>query len=367
MDNSNTLMFFNKLKDDNMSLLYSGTFSDDITARFIDISEFNIENHEELSKMGRKVSFLMAECFQNIVRHGEHTETKEQKDKPGFFLTKNFKKDYYISSGNLIDKANIKKLEGQLNQVNSLNREELKVLYRKVMDTEQFSAKGGAGLGLIDMARKSGEKIEYAFNDFDSQYSMFYNQIKLKESSDDEKVPGPEFSMNDSIHFHKIMNKENILLIQKGDFSQDTILPVLNVIEQNFTNEPGELRKNAGVYHVLVELLQNISKHSLKISNRNEGIFTISQTDTGFVITAGNYIDSAKVNDFKNRLNTVQELNKEELKQLYLDELTQGKGSEAGGAGIGLIDIARESTEPVQYVFDKVNDQTDFFTIQVTL
>ena len=61
-------------------------------------------------------------------------------------------------------------MEGQLNKVNSLNRDELKELYRQVMDTEQFSSKGGAGFGLIDIARKSGEKIDFSFNDLNDDY-----------------------------------------------------------------------------------------------------------------------------------------------------------------------------------------------------
>ncbi|MCD4692160.1 MAG: SiaB family protein kinase [Calditrichales bacterium] len=360
-------MFFNKFKNDNMSLLYCGNFSDDVTTKFINLSEFNIESHEELSKMKRKVSFLIAECFQNIVRHGEKQERDKIDISSGFFMTKNLGKSYFICSGNLIDKKNIEKLEGQLNKVNSLNRDELKELYRQVMDTEQFSSKGGAGLGLIDIARKSGEKIDFSFNDFDDDYSMFYNQIKLKVLQDDESLKDTDLHINDSINFHNIMDEKNILLIQKGDFSQDSILPVLNVIEQNFRKDTGELRKNGVVYHVLVELLQNISKHSSKINDRNEGIFLIGHTDSGFTITVGNFVEMSKVSDLKHRLNIVKNLNKEELKELYLKELTEGKGTESGGAGIGLIDIARESSEPIEYVFNEADNNTNFFSIKVTI
>jgi hypothetical protein len=42
---------------------------------------------------------------------------------------------------------------------------------------------GGAGLGLIDMARKSGEKIDYSFDNIDEIHCFYSLQIKITASS----------------------------------------------------------------------------------------------------------------------------------------------------------------------------------------
>ena len=71
--------------------------------------------------------------------------------------------------------------------------------------------------------------------------------------------------------------------------------------------------------------------------------------------------------DFEKRLKTVQSLNKDELRELYLKELKEGKETEKGGAGIGLIDLARECIEPINFNFHNTDQNKVFFTIQVNI
>jgi hypothetical protein len=361
MEINTALWFFDKIKNDKFCLLYNGSFSDDITHKFIELSEYNLNSSEDLSRMKNKVSFLMAECFQNIVRHGEEKNTESHQYLPGYFSTRNAGATYFITSGNLISKNNIGKLEDQLKHVNSLNIDELKGLYRNVIENREFSDKGGAGLGLIEMARKSGHRIEYSFDNYDEDFSFFYSQIKLSK-----EVDTIEFPIMESIDLHQKMNDDNILLIQKGDFSQESILPVLKIIEKNFLNYKG-LGRNKSVYHVLVEMLQNIGKHSSTLNGRHDGIFLIGRKDTTYTITAGNYIQLDKVEDFKNRLKIVQDSSKEELEDMYSQVLIEGEITEEGDAGLGLIDICRISTEPINYFFNKIDEEKVFFTMKVVV
>ena len=189
-----------------------------------------------------------------------------------FFLTKNWQTTYHITSGNLIEKNKIENLENQLKKVNSLNKEELKLLYREVLENQEISDKGGAGLGLIEMARKSGQELKYDFKPFNEHFSFFYNQIELK-SQIEENTLNSNFDLNEAISFHQQMKDENIMVIHKGDFSQDSIFPVLKIIEENLQKEKKDIAFKKKIFHILVELLQNISHHCLKENNKKEGIF----------------------------------------------------------------------------------------------
>lgn len=361
MDINTTYWFFQKLLDDKLCLLYNGSFSDNMTYKFIELSEYNLNNNADLSRIKSRVSFLMAECFQNIVRHGENKDENDNRENlPGFFATKNIGNTYFITSGNLIDKNNIQHLESHLKHVNSLNKDELKELYRTVIETEGLSEKGGAGLGLIEMARKSGHRIEYAFEEYNNDLSIFYNQIKLEK--DEENI---SFSLDDAIEFQRIMGRSEIMLLQKGDFSQETILPVLNIIEQNLKNVKGS-KVGKTVYLVLVELLQNISANSLVIDNRHEGIFLIQQTDSNYRIAAGNYVNPEHIVDFERRLKKVQSATEDELEQWYEKELLD-ENDDNNTTGLGLIEIARKSSQTLEYKFDKADNNRVFFTIQVTI
>jgi len=365
MNINSTYWFFDRIKEDNLCLLYNGDFSDEITNKLIELSEYNITNINSLSKMKKKASFLMAECFQNIVRHGEsldgkiHVSTNE-----GFFLTKNWHDTYYITSGNLIETQKIANLKRQLEKVNSLNKDELKVLYREVLENEEISDKGGAGLGLIEMARKSGQQLEYAFKDFNPTFSLFYNQIILK-SNIESICQNCKFEISEAINYHQKMIEEDILVIHKGDFSQDAIFPVLKIIEENLQREKKDAASKKKIFHILVELLQNISRHCLKEGDKKEGIFMIGKSDNFFVINTGNLIENEKVEPLKAHLDHINDLNGKELKELYLNKLRDRNLPSNGGAGIGLIDIARRLISPINYSIEKIDHTKSFLSFNV--
>ena len=366
MDIKTTFWFFDRIKEDNLCLLYNGNFSDDITTKFIELSEYNITNINSLSKMKKKVSFLMAECFQNIVRHGEALENKvDVAPNEGFFLTKNWQDIYYITSGNLIEKKKIDDVKAQLETVNRLDKEELKILYRQVLENQGFTEKGGAGLGLIEMARKSGQKLEYTFNNFDDKYSLFYNQILLKSDQEVINASDSEFEISEAVNYHRKMISENILIIHKGDFSQDSIFPVLQIIEQNLQKEKKDSVSKKKIFHILVELLQNVSHHCLKEGTKKEGIFMIGESKEHFIINTGNFIRNEEVDKLKEHLDYINGLNGKELKDFYLSKLRERNIPNNGGAGIGLIDIARRLISPLNYSIKKIDDMKSFLSINI--
>jgi hypothetical protein len=86
---------------------------------------------------------------------------------------------YSIFTGNYILNENIIPLKARLDEVNSLNKEELKEYYKKVLNNGEMSLKGGGGLGMIDIARKTGEKIGYNFLEIDNKVSFFTLNIKI--------------------------------------------------------------------------------------------------------------------------------------------------------------------------------------------
>jgi len=358
--------FFDILRDDNQCILYSGNFNDDITDRVIQLAEHNIDLHHEKVKIKKRVSYLLAECFQNIIRHGKVEDADDQmKQETGFFMSRNSDSKYYITSGNLIGVEFVEKLEGQLNQVNNLNQEELKLLYRKVITEGEMSEKGGAGLGLIDMARKSGRKLVYKFQEFNDLYALFYNQIILDSEAESVKKEQGAHNIEFAIQMHNKMVANKIILMQRGDFSRDSIIPILNIMENNVMSaiENSYLMKE--IFHIMVELLQNIGRHGYEFESEKEGIFALSRNGNEYAVSAGNYIQNEKVDEFNKLLLKINGMTSDELKEAYIELLRDGNVTENGGAGIGLIDIARIATEKFEFKFSKVDTLKSFFTITV--
>lgn len=368
MNSSVLIDFFNFFKNDNLSFIYQGAFSDEITGRIIDLTEKNITNVSGLSRFTNKISFLLAECYQNIVRHGE-TDTYEEKEYPtGMFITRNIGSCVYIISCNMVEEKQVVSLTEQLENINNLSKEQLKDLHLKVLADNRRTEKGGAGLGLIEMARKSGHKLDYDFERYDDRYSFFYLQVKL-QVADAEEIDTLEHNFNLEVakDIYDKMRERNILMVCKGDFQQGSIIPILKMIENNIQQQFRDFIVKKRTYHMLVEILQNIGKHSYQEEGRREGVFLMSVEDNYYSINAANYIHNNQILKLTDHLEKVNNMSKEELNEVYHKILIKGKVSDSGSVGLGLIDVAKESRDKLNYDFIEVDDEKSYFTLGATL
>lgn len=91
------------------------------------------------------------------------------------------KNHYYVCSGNIIDNADIKELKEDIECVNSLNKDQLRKFYKEKLRTSRTSRDNdlGAGLGLIDMARKSSSPLKYLFIERDECHSFFILKVSI--------------------------------------------------------------------------------------------------------------------------------------------------------------------------------------------
>lgn len=360
MNNDTVHKFFDTLKDDTISFTYRGSFSNRVLAMATELIKNNME--EEHSKLRNKLSFLMIESFQNIARYAdsgyEITESKENSD---FFMTRNIGNTFYVISANLVSNDKVESLRDRLNRVNTLDKKELNLLYREVLTNKQINQKGGAGLGFIEMVRKTQGKLPFDIIPIDDEHSMFFMQIELSNPNIESNAEPAK--LEDAKSIQKLVAENNILMMHKGSFSQEAVGPVLRMVEDNMNQMKLKIQKK--IYHFLVEILQNISKHSYIVNNDREGIFLIGHQNGTFYIGTGNYIENTKIDNLKKQLTLVNSLNNDELSDLYRKFLREGRDTETGSAGLGLIDLARETEEEILFDFTPVTDTYSFFSLTV--
>lgn len=152
----------------NLILVYEGEFTQEITKSVLSMAERNMDSIGEESSIKRKVFNVMVECLQNIVKHNE-----ENVNRAAIFMIGKQNDEYVITSGNTVKNDSIEILQEKLDKINGLDKEGLKSLYKEIIKTNDISEKGGAGLGFVDMARKSGNKLEYDFQKMDEEKSFF--------------------------------------------------------------------------------------------------------------------------------------------------------------------------------------------------
>ncbi len=62
----------------NLILVYEGEFTQEITKSVLAMAERNMDSMGEESSIKRKVFNVMVECLQNIVKHGEELQQKQE-------------------------------------------------------------------------------------------------------------------------------------------------------------------------------------------------------------------------------------------------------------------------------------------------
>ncbi|MCF8275830.1 MAG: DUF6272 family protein [Flavobacteriales bacterium] len=128
----------------------------------------------------RKIVNIAIETLQNLQLHSFPLDGKAYDLRPLFLVAKDAS-NITITIGNLIANEECPVLEDKLLKINSLNDEEIKFLYGVIMKQTvvKFSTKGGAGLGLIDMKKKSGNALDFCFQQVDDAVSYFNLKISV--------------------------------------------------------------------------------------------------------------------------------------------------------------------------------------------
>ena len=91
------------------------------------------------------------------------------------------------------------------------------------------------------------------------------------------------------------------------------------------------------------------------------GIFMVAKGKDEYTVTTGNAIENDKMQDLKNLLEQVNQLDKDELNEFYKKQIKEGSLSEKGGAGLGFIDIKRKTGKNLEYHFLPINDDLILF------
>ncbi len=359
---------YEKASGQNPTFYYRGPFLEKFTNTFLEVSSVSGKK-ETGSSISKKVSFVLVECFQNILKHSENIGgINSIQHEDGMFAFKNMEDAFVVNSVNVIQNEEMSRLESLVNQVNSLNEADLKQLYLNSLRNNTISEKGGAGLGLIEMARKSGQKILHSFEKIDDKFSLFHQQITIKRTS--VAAVNHDSYLEEARLFYNRMIDEDLVLLYKGDFSQQSILPLLELSEHNVkSNSPGH--KNAlKAAHVTIEVLQNISKHSriLEDNNTRYGIFMLGRKADAFCILAGNIVTDAERLVLEEKLEYLVSLDHEELRELHRSTLRATLRFENKvNSGLGLIEVARAGTDLLQYRFFPCGDDKYLFALEVTI
>lgn len=355
-----------------LSYIYRGDLSDDLTSKILSLAENTMEHSSESSTMKKKVYFIMVESLQNLTRHHQVPQQKEVADGSSFFVIQRLEKEYYITSGNVVENKKVDFLKANLEKINGLDKEDLKEYYKEILSQGEFSSKGGAGLGFIEMARKSGNKLAFDFKKLNDEFSHFYFQttISLPES---EHLPANENINENRLawleNVDKLILEKNLNLIYQVDFTQESLIGILSMAEGNLGSTK-ELVMRKKIFNIIIELLQNIYKHADDPDTSKDGksgIFMLGEKNGVYTLTTGNLVLNNRVDSIRKTIQEVNDASFDNLDALYNRIMMSDEQRGQKGAGLGFADIKLKSRNNLLFHFSSVNAEYSFFEIQVKL
>ncbi|HPF02866.1 MAG TPA: SiaB family protein kinase [Bacteroidales bacterium] len=176
--------YFKDQGKNNVILFYKGNVDSDVINHVLDTVEDKLVQGNEQSRLRKKVYNVLVESLQNLYHHVDKVPPDfddQTSERFGMLTVQKVDKGYKIITGNFVHADNVGKLEEKIKRINRSSHEEIKELYKFILNHQRISAKGGGGLGLVDIARKTGNKLDYTFREYNDDYSFFCLNILVEE------------------------------------------------------------------------------------------------------------------------------------------------------------------------------------------
>lgn len=307
-DRDNEIYLLSKLiAEDKLNYIYCGDFTQSIIVDILSLTEKNILDVNESSKAKKKVYNLMVEALQNIPKH-QAKITPDLSTEKGLFLIQHFREKYYITTGNIIFNENIEDIRSRIAIVNSLDCDGLKAYYKQQLISGSISDKGGAGLGLIDMARKSENKLFFDFKDLTEELSYFYFRICIDSQICEISKPDPEevdYSLGYVLNIHQMIRDHKILLIYHNTFQPESKNNFVTYLEKLLIDSLYFRKELIDLSSYIIERIADISEKSDTLSDGKEVLFYIMQEELTYKICSGCHIKNEFVPEFERALKAV--------------------------------------------------------------
>ena len=173
------------------------------------------------------------------------------------------------------------------------------------------------------------------------------------------------------LELQTILQSYGVLISFSGRFSQEIIEELGDAVKRYLETESISQTETFNVFSVFIEQTQNIKNYcTLKQDSAraekiaNSGIVMIGRSPEGHYVSAGNLVEAEDIGNFTAELQKIVVMDKQELKKYYKERIRQELAPGQASGGLGLIDMARKASKPLEYSVLKVDDALSFFTLK---
>lgn len=164
---------YSNLRVKDISLVFEGQITHQVMKALTGLVEDQLGDVED-DRVLRRVYHVMVESLQNINRHAESYDYRGHPyPGVGLVLVAKNKERFQVTTGNILETSHVEEISMFLGRLNSMDSDSLDELYKKQMREAVLAPKGGAGLGFIDIKRKTGNPLDFSFIKIDDETTFF--------------------------------------------------------------------------------------------------------------------------------------------------------------------------------------------------
>ncbi|MDD2698889.1 MAG: SiaB family protein kinase [Arcobacteraceae bacterium] len=161
------------MDDEGIVFSFSGLISQSLTEFMVETASKQFADDGYDKTMIKSMFLIAIEQLQNVMSYSKqkHIQTGNRYTSPGVLLVgfDDEKQKYYVSSSNEIIEEDKIKISTKIDFINSLDTGEQRKYLREKLKSAEDTHDRGAGVGFIEIAKRSSEKLEYDFEELDGK------------------------------------------------------------------------------------------------------------------------------------------------------------------------------------------------------
>ncbi|MBF0621839.1 MAG: hypothetical protein HQL54_07910 [Magnetococcales bacterium] len=162
---------------------------------------------------------------------------------------------------------------------------------------------------------------------------------------------------------------EGIIFSYVGPVTQEMTERVGETLRARIELDNASMGVGLRVFSSFVELVQNIGHYSKgrsaeEDSDGHEGVVMVGYKDGRYFVHSGNVIDAVDGPRLAKQLDHLKGMDRKTLRAYYRERRRKDPDSSSKGAGLGFIELARNSSD-LTYDIRSIDDESAFFSVQV--
>lgn len=176
----------------------------------------------------------------------------------------------------------------------------------------------------------------------------------------------------DLLSMRESYERDRIMLCFNGPISRSLIEEIGKALRNYLDTQQATPSSAMDVFAVYIEMTQNIRHYARRQGyddRQASATVAVAQDAEGhYLVSAGNLVEEADGERLVRTIESLAALDRAELKAAYKRQLRRPRDAEGdGGAGLGLLDMARKSSRPLKASLQPLPSRQGFFSLTATI